>query len=227
MPHHARLLLRIGALASSLLLLTGFVAFRAGLLPPESAVTQDQSNASLNFNSIGAESSQPNTQSGQAELPEVDQPGLLDVKINYVGTLASVKGGDRLESRGNVLAAVFDDSSAGVPKVTREVLDELRRRPGQASPILIRHDALTLMSGSKSIVLLPTTPADTQKATDKFKSRAAKCFSDRDRNGDGKLTKDELGDHNWKRFLEQGAVENDAVDSDGFLKNFFWYANQK
>lgn len=227
MPHQAPLFLRIGALAGSLLLLTGFVAFRAGLLPTETALTQDPSNASLNLNSIGVESSQPNPQSGQTALSEVDQPRLHDVKINIAGTLVSVTGSDNLESRGNVLVTGFDDSSAGVPKVTREVLDELRRRPGQASPILIRHDALTLMSGSKSMVLLPTTPADTQKATDKFKSQAAKCFSDRDRNGDGKLTEDELGDHNWKRFLEQGAVENDAVDSDGFLKNFYWYANQK
>ena len=111
--------------------------------------------------------------------------------------------------------------------MTGEVLDELRRRPGQTSPILIRHDALTLMSGSKSMVLLPTKPVDTQKEIDKYQSFAAKCFSDRDRNGDGKLTEGELGVHNWKHFLKQGAVKNDTVDSEGFLKNFYWYANQK
>ena len=80
MPHQARLLFRIGALTSSLLLLTGFVAFRAGLLPPEDAVTHDPSNLSLNLNSLGTESSPPNSQIGPAELPEGVQPGLLDVK---------------------------------------------------------------------------------------------------------------------------------------------------
>ena len=227
MPHQARLLLRIGALTSSLLLLTGFVAFRAGLLPPEDAVAHDLSNASLNLNSIRTEPTPPNSQSGPADLPEGVQPGLLDVKINDGGTPGSVKKVDTLESRGYVLAAGFDFSSAGSPEVSKADLDELRRRPGQASPILIRHDALTLMSGSKPTVLLPATPVDVQKVTDRFKSLAAKCFSDRDRNGDGKLTEGELGDYNWKKFLEQGAVQDDAVYSDGFLKNFYWYANQK
>lgn len=227
MSHPAHLCLRIGALVSSLFLLTGFVAFRAGLLPAESVVTHDQSNVSLNFNSIGTESSRFDTRSGPAELPEIDQSGVFAVNIHDAGTLFSVESGASLESRGIELAAGFDDTSAGVPTVTREVLDELRRRPGPASPILIRHDALTLMAGSKSMVLLPTTPADIQKAIDKYRSNAAKRFSDRDRNGDGKLTEGESSDYTWEHFSKQGAVENDAVDADGFLKHYYWYATQK
>ena len=219
MPYPAHLILRISAVASSLLLLAGLIAYQTGYLTPPNVMTHDQLNVSLNLNSIGSGTTHSTTQIEQTAFSMVEQSNLLVAEPSQVAT----SGDDRQES-GVILQT---EPFAAPQNMTRETLDELRRRPGHASPLLIQHDALTLMSSSKSIVILPKTPADEQKAIDRFKALAAKCFAERDRNGDKKLSEAELGYHNWQRFVEQDAVKNGAVDSEGFLKNFAWYAQQK
>jgi hypothetical protein len=96
---------------------------------------------------------------------------------------------------------------------------------------LIEHDAmlvhLTLSSSSKSIVLLPQHPTERDEVIKDYKLAASDAFAKRDQDRNGKLTASEVGDFVWKHFENKGAIENGTVDSEGFLKNYFWYRQQK
>lgn len=227
MAQRAPLVLRVGVVASSLLLVTGFIGYRTGYLFSNRSVTSDSplSSASplaIDPALVATAPNDPQGEDSQQSLSETIGSG-IQVKPqswNATSAVGVMQATPRLQSNTQVQLTLPQDQ-----------LDALRRRPGKASDSLIEHDAmesyLTLSSSSKSIVLLPQQPDDREKVINDYKSKASTAFSKRDQDGNGKLTASELGEFHWRHFEKMGAVENGAVDTEGFLKNYSWYVRQK
>lgn len=253
MRQPAPLVLRVGVIASSLLLVTGFIGYRAGYLfsgpsvlpvvsqpmsSSKSAVisVQEPASKSVYLNSIDAGLVGQPPDAGQAQSPlngSSKDIQLASHELQVVNPAGAPENGNHfvtlIESAQQVSTpTVF---SSGLVVIPTDQLDALRRTPGKTSMILIEHDAISqhmqTMSSSKSIVIAPQEPVSKKQRIDAYLVAVNQAFMKRDLNHDRKLTDDELGHYNWKHFVSMGAVENGAVDFDGFLKNYLWYANQK
>lgn len=209
------LLLSVGVILSSILLTGGLIGYQSALLFPETGVTQKEWEAALDRKPNHAEAvdSEPIPESALAQRAE--QLSRLRESNQ------DLHSGSAIIVDGIIYSALEVRDDEGNVKIVLEDLDAMRHEPGPASDDLIRHDAMRhLMSSSKSIVIMPRTPEDVEKAIEKYRLAAVQQFSSRDRNGDRKLSKSELHPVSWKYFLNQGAVKNGHVDFDAFLKNY-------
>jgi len=237
MSRQTRPFLRIAAIANALLLLTVFVAFRMGVSSPQTVIqtvdVDSEPNRLLDLNSIENQVSSPYPQKVGAEFPELESLTFYDVEPQRLRVPTGVTDTQLHAASFNEPIKRPSRSSAGPREgntgfaVHSQFVDDSGHRGGAHVPEQIRRDILTLMSGSKSAVVVPSTALEWQRAFEKFKSGAAQFFSHIDRNQDGKLTEDEFPVDVWKKLVEKDAVKDNAVHSDEFLKHYAWISSHK
>ena len=216
MSVRSRLFLQSAVVVNAVVLIAGLICYQSGLLFPASAVTQEDLNAAIE----ARRSVEPQV----SQNVEGDQT-VLSPAANVEQSVHPLNDVAKTINNGYSSEDVVDSTDlvvSNVVVVQQPNYEEMRRRPGPASPELILHDSVNF-SSSKSIVIAPRTTEEKQKMADRMVSSATSSFRSLDRDHDDQLTEREVGEQYWKLFEEGRAVSDGKLSFDGFLKNYVRY----
>jgi hypothetical protein len=225
-----RLLFQVVALSSSLIFVTGYVAFRAGALhqaavtPVQTqlacARTSDQQDSHGTMRKVGFDSPpniEPDFQSRENPFEErshVNQIGAIDDgEFNVValqGKLAQFAANLQpvpvmAGSKSAIGIVIANDLVFGQQSVSSHFAGQ-QTSSGEQVVIHVQTQPVTAMAGSKSIVMIWSNQPRTTR------DHVLDFFNRQDKNKNGILNQDELTPHIWKKLESMEAVTDDYVN---------------